>query len=187
MSSMFSEEQSTINMLLAPAEYVLSYSIDELVSKKGKDQLIQLWQRIAQNYNNYVNNYANKVKPDIDREIRAKFDAALLLIAAALHKMGVQQPGITDYFSTEEIQHILSLEAFKNLSRVSIQSLVEGLKNNDQNVSGYVKLYKYYEENIQTFAQQNPRIANAYLVIYKRYASRIEEALAEFEKQKQIS
>lgn len=184
MSNINFDIQSAINTLLAPAELVISYSFEELTKKKSPEKLLELWNRIVSNYNEYSSKFSGSVAPDIDREVKAKFDTALLLIAASLLNLNIQQQGVTDFFTPEEIQHIQSLESFKNLARVPASQIVELIKKNDQTIKGYLDIYNYYESNLNSLSQSLPRIANAYEIVYKRYIGRIEEALAELAKEK---
>jgi len=124
--------------LLKPAKNVLIEGLS--IKHESFDRRVKLWTEILENRDKYKDDECGPIKPEFDELFRARFDAALLVLAASFTENG-------DSFEQARLFNAKEISAYKNIERYNyfelykVDDIKRKLLSRDDKILGMLEEY----------------------------------------------
>ncbi|NJE04692.1 hypothetical protein E3E36_00705 [Thermococcus sp. M36] len=141
-----------VRKLLRPAERALKQGRDVLVesfeTRKG------LWERVLESYSLYLEGECGDFLSDLDTAFRAKFEAALAVLAWSFWKKGEEFPPAEERFSEREIRLMDEILKYNVFEITTKEDILGKLYRRDEETIQLLKTYylgmdKWIEEQLE--------------------------------------
>lgn len=173
-----------VRNLLRPAERVLRQGRD--VTVEDFETRKSLWERIQDSYSRYLEGECGDFLRDLDSTFRAKFEAALAVLAWSFWKKGEAFPPAEKSFSEREIGLIDEILKYNVFEITTMEDILEKLYRRDEETLQLLKTYylgvdRWIEEQLEDPEIKLP--PRYYLKrTWKSYREKIDAAINEASK-----
>ncbi|ADT84371.1 hypothetical protein [Thermococcus barophilus] len=173
-----------VRNLLRPAERVLRQGRD--VTVEDFETRKSLWERIQDSYSRYLEGECGDFLRDLDSTFRAKFEAALAVLAWSFWKKGEAFPPAEKSFSEREIGLIDEILKYNVFEITTMEDILEKLYRRDEETLQLLKTYylgvdRWIEEQLEDPEIKLP--LRYYLKrTWKSYREKIDAAINEASK-----
>ncbi|AMQ19596.1 hypothetical protein [Thermococcus peptonophilus] len=173
-----------VRKLLRPAERVIRQGRDILV--ESFDTRKELWERVLESYSRYLEGECGDFLDDVDTAFRAKFEAALAVLAWSFWRKGEEFSSASERFSEREIgliDEILKYNVFEITTR---EDILEKLYRRDEEVLQLLKTYylgmdRWIEEQLEDPKIKLP-LRYHLKRTWRRYREKVDAAMNEASK-----
>ena len=173
-----------VKNLLRPAERVIKQGRDILVEDFPRRE--RLWHEVKDAYDRYLDGYCGDFLRDLDANFRAKFEAALAILAWSFEYDSENFYPATRRFTREELQIVDELLKYNIFEIMTKDDILEKLYRRDPEVLDLLKTYylgmdKWIEDQLN-----NPNIKLTLRYYFKKtwsgYKEKLNEAINEANK-----
>ncbi len=128
-----------VKELLKPAERVLRQGLDISVESFGKRA--ELWNRIADNYDRYLEGECGSFLNDLDAHFQAKFEGALAILAWSFWKKGEAYKPAADRYSERELEAVERILRYNVFEIYTKDDVMKKIMRQDGNILGLLRDY----------------------------------------------
>lgn len=173
-----------VKNLLKPAERVLKQGRDILVEDFAQRE--RLWYEVKRAYDSYLDGFCGGFLKDLDNAFRAKFEAALAILAWSFEQNGEAFYPAKKRFTEEELQVVDEILKYNIFEIMTKDDILTKLYRRDSEVLELLKTYylgmdKWVEEQLN-----NPNIKLPLRYYFKRtwerYKGKLNDAINEANK-----
>ncbi|WP_048152315.1 hypothetical protein [Palaeococcus ferrophilus] len=173
-----------VRTLLRPAERVIRQGRDILV--ESFDTRKELWERVLESYSRYLEGECGDFLNDVDTAFRAKFEAALAVLAWSFWRKGEEFSPASERFSEREIGLIDEILKYNVFEITTKEDILGKLYRRDEEVLQLLKTYylgmdRWIEEQLEDPEIKLP-LRYHLKRTWRRYREKIDAAINEASK-----
>lgn len=168
-----------VEELIRPAERVLKER--DSIRNELFERRVELWNRIKENYERYLDGECGKFLNDLDMHFRSQFEVALLILAASFRENNEEfRPARR--FSDKEIEVYKEIESYNAFEILSIDDIKRKIASRDSELlellrKYYVYMKRWCEEVVEDSSIKLP-IRHYLKKKCKEYRGKIDEAIS---------
>ena len=170
-----------VRELLKPAERVLRQGLDIRVEGFGKR--VELWNRIADNYDRYLEGECGSFLNDLNAHFQAKFEGALAILAWSFWKKGEAYKPAADRYSERELEAVERILRYNVFEIYTKDDVMKKIMRQDGNILGLLRDYYQGTDRWIEGVLEDPdvKLALRNFLKYKwdSYKGKVNDALSE--------